>query len=259
MSVTAMPSKSFRTNKARMDDIIAKLLLKLNARDTLDEAEIAALRRAIGPTKTLKADEVFIRQGEELSVSTLLVEGLVCRFKDLRDGGRQISAIHVAGDFVDLHSFSLKRLDHNIMTLTPCRVAFTPHDRLREITEQHPHLTRLLWFLTNVDAAMHREWELSLGRRDAIRRTAHLFCEIGTRLEVVHLAQNDSYDLPLTQQELAECLGLTPVHVNRTLKELRERGLVTFRDNRVTITDRRGLETVAEFDPAYLYLERRAR
>lgn len=240
-----------------MDDIIAKLLLKLNARDTLSDAEIAALRRSIVSTKMLKADEVFIREGEELSVSTLLVEGLVCRFKDLSDGSRQISAIHVAGDFVDLHSFSLKRLDHNIMALTPCRVALASHERLREITEQHPHLTRLLWFLTNLDAAMHREWVLSLGRRDAITRTAHLFCEIGTRLELVGLAQDDSYDLPLTQQEVAECLGITPVHVNRTLKELRERGLVTFRDNRVSITDRAGLEAVAEFDPAYLYLDRR--
>ena len=186
----------------------------------------------------------------------LLLDGLVCRYKDLRNGQRQITELHVPGDFADLHSFTLKRLDHNLLTLTPCRIAIVPHERLKAITEQHPHLTRLYWFGTNVDAAIHREWEVSLGRRTAISRLAHLFCELRVRLGLVGRADEEGYELSLTQADLAECLGLTPVHVNRTLKELRERRLVEFRGERVKILDRLGLERVAEFNPSYLYLER---
>jgi CRP-like cAMP-binding protein len=189
-----------------------------------------------------------------LSFSVLLLEGLLCRYKDLSDGQRQITELHVPGDFADLHSFTLKRLDHNIMTITPCRVAIVPHEKLEDITERFPHLTRLYWFTTNMDAAIHREWEVSLGRRTAVSRIAALFCEMKLRLEVVGLTEGPSYEFDITQTDLAECVGLTPIHVNRTLKELRERRLVQFRSGRVTINDWDGLATVAEFDPAYLYL-----
>jgi CRP-like cAMP-binding protein len=134
-----------------------------------------------------------------------------------------------------------------------------PHERLSAITEQYPHLTRVYWFSTNLDAAIHREWELSLGRRTAISRMAHLFCELFVRLRIVGLTEGTSYELKLTQTDLAEALGLTSVHINRTLKELREQGLVEFRGSRVEIADLPGLERVAEFNPAYLYLERRPR
>ncbi len=234
-------------------------LLKLRARDEVTLEEERAIRAAVSETREYPADRTFIRAGEELSVSILMLEGLACRYKDLRDGQRQISELHVAGDFADLHSFTLKRLDHNLMALTPCRVAVVPHDRLRDITERFPHLTRLYWFMTNLDAAIHREWELSLGRRSALARAAHLFCELHVRLGVVGLTDGDSYDLALTQTDLAECLGLTPVHVNRTLKTLRARSLVEFRGRRVVIQDQAGLRQVAEFDPSYLYLESRPR
>lgn len=239
--------------------MIARLLLQLRARDRLDEAEEAALRDAACEERSYPPDKVIIREDEELNVSTLLLDGLMGRYKDLRDGRRQISALHIGGDFVDLHSFTLKRLDHNILTLAPCRVALVPHDRLAAITEQHPHLGRLLWLSTNIDAAIHREWELSLGRRTALSRTAHLLCELLIRLEVVGLADRGSYDLSLTQLELAECVGLTPVHVNRTLRALRERGLADFRRGRVVIHDADGLARLAEFKPNYLYFDRRAR
>ncbi len=234
-------------------------LLKLRARDKVSPEEERAIRAAVAEIRDYPADRTFIRANQELSVSTLLIDGLMCRYKDLRDGQRQITELHVSGDFADLHSFTLKRLDHNLMTLTPCRVGIVPHDRLQAITEAHPHLTRLYWFMTNLDAAIHREWELSLGRRSALARIAHLFCELNVRLGIVGLAEGGAYDLALTQTDLAECLGLTSVHVNRTLKELRTRGLVEFRGQRVAIQDLEGLERVAEFDPAYLYLESRPR
>jgi CRP-like cAMP-binding protein len=234
-------------------------MLKLRARDEVSAEEEQAIRGAIADVKVIPADKTVIRAGEEVNVSVLLLDGLLCRYKDLRDGSRQISELHVAGDFADLHGFTLKRLDHSVMTLTPCRIALVPHERIAAITTKHPHLGRLWWFTTNVDAAIHREWVLSLGRRSALARVAHLFCELRVRLEIVGLADPTGYNLPLTQTDLAECLGLTSVHVNRVLKQLREGGLVEFRSQRVSILDRRGLERAAEFDPAYLYLERRAR
>jgi CRP-like cAMP-binding protein len=239
--------------------VIERHLRKLRARDELSAAEEAAIRASVSEVRDLPADQTFIRASEELQHSTILLDGLMARHKDLSDGQRQITELHVGGDFADLHSFTLKRLDHHVMTLTPCRVALVPHDNLKAITEQFPHLTRVYWFATNLDAAIHREWELSLGRRSAISRVAHLFCELHVRLGLVGLAEGLEYDLSLTQGELSECLGLTSVHVNRTLKELREAGLLEFRGSRVSIGDLAGLRGVAEFDPAYLYLEKRPR
>jgi CRP-like cAMP-binding protein len=236
--------------------VIEAHLLKLRARDTVSAEEEQAIRDAVAEVRSVGADQLLIRAGDRLHTSCLLLDGFMCRYKSLRDGQRQITELHIAGDFVDLHGFTLKRLDHDIVTLTPCRVAIVPHAKLQRISEQFPHLTRLYWFATNLDAAVHREWELSLGRRDAIARLAAIFCELWVRLDIVGLTDGRSYALPLTQTDLSECTGLTPIHVNRTLKELRERGLVQFRSGRVTISDWQGLAQVGEFDSGYLYLER---
>lgn len=234
-------------------------LLKLRVRDDVSVEEEHAIRDAVAEVREVAADKTIIRAGVELSFSVLLLDGLLCRYKDLRDGSRQISELHVAGDFADLHSFTLKHLDHSVMALTRCRIAIVPHDRIAAITAEHPHLARLWWFTTNMDAAIHREWVLSLGRRSALARLAHLFCELRARLEVVGLTDESGYALPITQTDLAECLGLTPIHINRMLRELREQGLAEFRRGRVTLHDLPRLERVAEFDPAYLYIEHRPR
>jgi CRP-like cAMP-binding protein len=239
--------------------MIERHLAKLRARDEVGTAEEAAIRAAIAEYREYPADHRFIRVRQELDHSTLLVEGWACRYKDVRNGQRQISELHVAGDFVDLHSFTLKHLDHDVMTLTPTRVAIVPHENLRTITEQFPHLTRLYWFNTNLDAAIHREWEVSLGRRTALARVATLLCELRARLEVVGLADEHGFDLPLTQGDLADCLGLTNIHVNRMLKELREQGVVEVQQGRVSIRDLAALRRIGEFDPTYLYLDRRRR
>lgn len=235
--------------------MIERHLLKLRARSQVSAEEENAIRETIAEIRSYPADQTVIRAGERLHSSMLLLDGLMCRYKDLSEGQRQITELHVAGDFADLHSFTLKRLDHNVMTLTPCQIGIVPHINLQRITEQFPHLTRLYWFTTNMDAAIHREWEVSLGRRTAASRIAALFCELRVRLGVVGMTDGDSYQLRLTQTDLAECVGLTSIHVNRTLKELRERSLVEFRSGRVRILDWEGLTEVAEFDPAYLYLD----
>lgn len=235
--------------------MIDKLFHKLRVRDLLSPEEEEALRETIVECEDVPAKRTLLKRGVRLERSILLLDGLVCRYKDLRNGRRQISALHVPGDFLDLHGFTLKQLDHDVMTLAPSRVAYAAHERLKWLTDEYPHLTRLLWFSTNLDAAIHREWELSLGQRSGVARAAHLICELYHRLRIVGDVDGESFAFPVNQTELGECLGLTPVHTNRVLRELRERDLVTFRNAHVAIQDLRGLEALAEFDQAYLYLD----
>lgn len=234
-------------------------LLKLRSRDVMSEEEESVLRAAVADIRELPAEKVMVRAGVTLSESILLFEGYACRYKGLRDGQRQIMQLHVPGDFLDLHGFLLKQLDHDVASMTPVRYALVPHEALRRITETHPHLARMLWFSTLLDAAIHRERILSIGRRSAMARIAHLFCELYVRLEVVGLAKDLSYRLDLTQGELADATGLTSVHVNRMLKKLREQKVLTFRGGEVQIHDWDALCRAAEFDPGYLHLERRPR
>ena len=234
-------------------------LRKLRARSEINAEEEQFIRSLPAEVIDYQPDRTVIRHGQELNQSTLLLEGWMARAKDLPTGQRQMAEINIPGDFVDLHGFTLKRLDHDIIAITRCRVAVVPHERLKEMTERFPRLTRIYWFMTNVDAAIHREWTLSLGRRTAMARMGQLLCELNVRLGIADLAQDNSYDFPLTQVELAECLGLTAVHVNRTLQELRRKGLIELQNRRVTIHNLPALEAVAEFDDAYLYLGKRPR
>ena len=235
------------------------LFRKLERRDDLNDAERAALEGSVSRIVECPPRAVIVRENVLLDTSNLLLAGHCCRYKDLPSGQRQILELHVPGDFVDLHSFPLKKLEHNIMTLTPVRIAYVPHVRLKAITETYPHLARMLWFSTMLDAAIHREWLLSLGRRSAIGRLAHLFSELLVRMEVAGLTEGDSYPLPITQIDLADSTGLTAVHVNRMLRELRNTNVMSFRDGRVTIDDLAMLHRMGSFDPAYLYLEKRPR
>jgi len=246
-------------SKAPDQDVIAALLLKLRARDVVGDAEERVLRASVSELREVGSGRTITRSGVTLSESILLISGFACRYKDLADGQRQIMEIHVPGDFVDLHSFLLKRLEHNVGAITPVRLAIVPHDRLRAITEGYPHLARMLWFSTLLDAAIHRERILSVGRRTAQARIAHLLCELYLRLEIVGLAADHRFQLPLTQGDLADANGLTSVHVNRMLRKLRDDELLTFRGGEVVIQDWERLQQVAEFSDSYLFLERRPR
>ena len=240
-------------------DPVDNLLKKLRLRDEITEREATVLRESISETQTFKAGRTIIRHGEPITRSTLLIDGLLSRYKDLSDGQRQIMEIHVDGDFVDLHGFVLKRLDHNVGALTDVTVAYCPHEVLARITEQEPHLARMLWLSTLMDASIQREHILSMGRRPALARIGHLMCELCIRMETIDLATERSFALPLTQVDIADATGLTAIHVNRMLRQLRERKLMTFRSGRVEILDWEGLQAVSEFDPTYLHLERRPR
>lgn len=230
---------------------------KLRKRVELSDEEERAIREVVVETREVPADRVVVRAGVELHSSVLLLNGWMARSKDLPGGDRQITQLHVAGDYTDLHGFTLKCLDHDVAALSDCTIGIAPHERIKAMTERLPRLARVYWFMTNMDGAIQREWALSLGQRSAISRMAHLFCEMYERLDVVGRTRENGYDFPLTQRELSECLGLTVVHANRTIQELRRRGLIELEKGQLTILDKRGLKGVADFDPAFLYLDKR--
>ena len=201
----------------------------------------------------------MVHQGESPIHSTLMLWGFSARYTMLSDGKRQISAVHVPGDFVDLHSLFLRPMDHSVLALTDCQVVEVPHALLREISETHPHLTRLLWTLTVIDAAIFRQWLVASGHLPAVGQISHFFCELWTRLSVVGLTEGRCFDLPINQGDLGDVMGLSSVHVNRCLMTLRRNGLLEWTGGRVTILDWNELQALAEFDPEYLNLDQRPR
>lgn len=229
--------------------------LRGRRRGELSETELAAVENAIGEVRTYPARKTVLRAGQSPQFSMYLIEGFMCRYMDATSGRRQLVALQVPGDFVDLHAFPLTYLDHDNATITPCKIGLVPHDRLREIERDMPKLSRMLWFSTLLDAAMHREWIFRMGRLNAVNRLAHLFAETEYRLAMVGRAPDGHFPLPLVQTDLAEAVGITPIHVNRSLRVLRTSGILEFRDGTATILDRERLWHLAEFDPAYLFTD----
>ncbi len=227
---------------------------KLRARHELSRDEEAALRGMHWSPRLFERSQVMVRSGEELDHSMLLISGFALRCKFAADGARQIVEINLPGDFIDLHGFILKRLEHEIIAASRCDIGAVPHSELKRVTEQFPRLSRVLWLQTLVDAAIHREWMLVLGKKRGRARVAQFFCEMHKRQKIVGLTGDAGYSLPFNQQELADITGMTPVHLNRCLKELRDAGLVTFRNAKVELHDLAGLVHEAQFDPAYLHL-----
>jgi CRP-like cAMP-binding protein len=195
--------------------------------------EKKVLDRAIFRVVQFGAHDDMLHENDRPSECKLLLEGWASRYMVLEDGRRQIVAIHIAGDFVNLQSFPLKKMDHSVGTLTTCTIALVPHDAVREITANHPHLTRLLWLSTVIDAAITRRWLLNVGRKSAHGSMVHLFCELYTRLKIVGFAEDHTFRVPVTQTEFGDCLGLSTVHTNRVLQDLRHDELITWRGKTV--------------------------
>ncbi|WP_134495982.1 Crp/Fnr family transcriptional regulator [Microvirga pakistanensis] len=233
----------------------AALIRKFEQFDRISDRERQLLEEIIVRQRAVSRGEDMLREGDRPTESTVLITGFAVRYSLLRNGKRQITALHVPGDFVDLHSFLVKKMDHAVMAITPCTVGMVPHETLHGISESHPHLARLLAVNIAVDGAIHRQWIVAMGRRSALEHTAHLLCELFLRLQVVGLTEGYSFKLPLTQAELGDSLGLSTVHVNRVLQDLRKENLITWRGETVVITDWPRLQEVAEFDPTFLSLE----
>jgi CRP-like cAMP-binding protein len=241
------------------EDLLSALFNRLGQRDDLGPAERQALCEAAGDVRTISAGRDISRLGERPKTSTLLSHGLTARYNLLEDGGRQITAFHIAGDFVDLHGFLLKTMDHGVRAMSECTVVSFPHPALVRITEQFPHLTRMLWLATLLDSAIHRQWLVTKGRMTALNQMAHLLCEHLLRAKVVGIAVGNRFPFPITQADLADALGISSVHVNRTLQELRSLELVEWEDGWVTIRYEAGLRRLAEFDDTYLHLRQEPR
>jgi CRP-like cAMP-binding protein len=231
------------------------MIRKLESIFPLLEEERQALQGLPVQVAVVKADQDLVRVGDRPSQCCLLIEGFTCVYKLTAEGKRQIMAIHVPGDIPDLQSLHLRVLDNSVATMSQCTVGFIQHDDLHQVCERHPRITAALWRETLVDGSIFREWLLNIGRREAYPRMAHLLCEFLVRLKAVGLAEDGTFDLPLTQADLADCTGISTVHVNRVLQALRTDGLIRTRGAQVTILDLDRLKEAGDFDPLYLHLK----
>ena len=233
----------------------------LQRRDSLSERDLARLRALRTRHVAFASGEVIVPADRVERRSCMMLRGMSARSHQLvgRPDERVITALHVPGDFVDLHGFVLAGLEHSVIAVGSAEVEFIDHDELLEITENFPHLTRLLWMATLIDAAIHRQWLVAAASLRSSAHLAHLLCEIYTRLNVVGAATCHQFVLPLLQRELADILGYSPIHVNRAVRDLRDRGLLRWSGADVSILDWKGLATLARFDPRYLDMERQSR
>ena len=237
-----------------VEELLQPFFRKIRLRDELGIEEQRAIAAAADRRVRFGAGEDLVQEGSRPTHSMLVAEGFTCRYRLVAEGERQLTAIHLPGDFVDLHSFLLKEMDHSVGALTDCTIITFPHERLVKVTERFPHLTRLLWLLTLLDGSIHREWLIGMGRLSAPQRTAHLMCELYTRLEVLGLAAGHRFNLPVTQAAVADAVGISTVHINRVLQEMRQRNLISWDGGFVEILDWDALAEAGEFDDLYLHL-----
>ncbi|WP_442931596.1 Crp/Fnr family transcriptional regulator [Microvirga sp. CF3062] len=231
------------------------MIRKIESIFALNDGERQALLKLPMQVMAIKADQDIVREGDSPSRSCLILSGFAATYKVTAQGKRQIVSFNLPGDVPDLQSLHLKVLDNSVSTISPCSVGFIPHEALRDVCERYPRITAAFWRETLIDAAIFREWVLNVGRREAYTRMAHVLCELLTRLRAVGLAEDHSCDLPITQNEFADAIGVTNVHVNRVLQQLRAEGLIELNGDRLNILDWEKLKQVGEFDPTYLYLE----
>ena len=233
-----------------MDNALIRKFERLSPLNLEDKALLAhSTERSykVGPHRDI------IAEGQAPNDVHLIVSGMACRQKVTETGNRQIVAYLLPGDFCDLHVFILDQMDHTITTLTECQVVDIPRDTILRLTERPP-IARALWWATLVDESTLREALVNLGQREAEERMAHFLCEMLTRLDAVGLAADNTFNLPVTQADLGDTLGLSTVHINRTLQRLRSRKLVTVDRRHVTILDPRALKSLCGFNPNYLHL-----
>lgn len=233
---------------------LALFVQRIEARSTISAEERTALLALQGTVEMIDAHRDFVRLGEAVGNACLIVTGMVARFAQLEDGSRQKIAYHLPGDMVDLYSLMLPRAPSPLQALTRCTILKIPHGALRALSEEHPNLASALWRDCVVDGQIVAQWLVNVGRRDARSRIAHLLCELAVRYNQIGLLQRSSFPLAITQEQLADALGLTSVHVNRMLKTMREAGLVRFAQREVIIEDWSGLVNAAGFDAKYLFL-----
>ena len=202
----------------------------------------------------IRADQEILREGDRTQRCCFMLEGYAAWWNLTARGRRQILSFAIPGDIPDLYSLHLDVLDSTLGTLTDCKVAFIQHEVLRKICDENPRIAQFLWRCTLIEAANFRQWVTNIGGRNAYSRIAHLLCELVVRLRVVGLSNGVTWNFPVTQAELGDATGLSVVHVNRTLKHLREEKFIAVKGETYTILDWEGLVETADFHPTYLHL-----
>ncbi len=240
------------------DDAAAALNLfvkRLSLRSNMTDEEAGAILGLKGELREVPAHKDFVRAGEPVDHSCLVVDGLVGRFGQNGEGLRQITCFHIQGDMADLPSVVTPKSGWGLSAMTKSVLLRLPHKELRRIAAAHPGVAEAFWRDCVVDGSIFSEWVVNMGRRDSITRLAHMFCEMAIRSELAGLGDKKSYPLPATQADLGDATGMTPVHVNRTLKELRERSVLTAQMGTVTIEDWDQLVSIGDFDDGFLLLD----
>jgi CRP-like cAMP-binding protein len=229
-----------------------RYLRRLSSHSPLTSADRHAILALRAESEQVASHRDIVRPGQLVTKACYVVDGLVGRYDQMRDGQRQITALHLPGDMCDLHSVVLPMARWSLTAVSRVSILRIPHADIQRLADESPSLGLAFWRDTAVDAAIIAKWCANLGRKDAGSRIAHLFCEMGLRMELAGLGTRTDYPFRIIQQDLADVVGITAVHLNRTLQGLRELGAVEFRDGRVTITDWQRLVSRAEFDPSYL-------
>lgn len=259
MGVSTLPGSDDMATMIRTPLAVATdnlLARRLNQFIQLTEGEGEAIGQAVdGLQRALGAKRDLIREGDPPQAVFLITAGWACRYKTLADGRRQIVGLLLPGDLCDVNNHVLRAMDHAIGALTPIQYVEVSHERIAALAGAHPRVGQALWWQVLVGMAVQREWTLNNGQRSALERIGHLFCELYYRLEGVGMTQGTSYPFPLTQNDLAEATGLTPVHVNRTLQEMRAAGLIVLKDRTLDIPSLDALEEAVLFTADYLHLD----
>ena len=235
--------------------VIEAMIARYERRAALDAEAQAALRALPFELKTYPTHSYMVREGERATSAKLIIDGLAYRHKVTTDGARQIVSLHIAGDFIDLEGILLPRADHNVQVLSTCTVAQIPREAVLDLIHRHGSIAHAMWVDTLIDASIYREWVVNVGRRSARQAMCHFLCEFGRRLEGAGLAVKSGYELPMTQEQLADTLGLTPVHVNRVLRELDEEGVVIRHKRYIEVPNWEKMRKIGGFSDLYLHLD----
>jgi CRP-like cAMP-binding protein len=236
------------------EDIPAALVRRLRTTSAVTDEDIKAVQALPITVRDYPAERNIVSDGQKATECCLIIRGFCARSKTTSEGRRQILSIHIPGEIPDLMSLHLHVMDHDLSTLTPCTLGFIHHETLRLLHRRQPNLADMFWRDTLIDASMFREWIVNVGQRPAPARLAHVIVELRERLKVIGRIEGDSFEMPLTQEQIGEALGITAVHANRVIKQLRQDGIVAFHRGHVEVLDENKLMELAGFDSRYLHL-----
>jgi len=235
------------------DAIRAALLKRLHISSAISEDDVKEIEALPMMVRYFPAETPVVRDGERATDCCLIADGFCMRSKTIANGKRQILSLHISGEIPDLMSLFLHVMDHDLSTLTPSTLGFISHETLQKLHRRRPGVAEMIWRDTLIDAAMFREWIVNVGQRPAPARLAHVMIELRERLRLIDRLDGNSFEMPLTQEQIGEALGITAVHANRVIRQLRQDGIVELNRGRVTVLDERKFLELADFDGRYLH------